>query len=62
LGQVAELEDVVGATQLGEQVGHHHHRPSLAPPGIRVVPEVEVGALVEPLVALIEQQQLRLAD
>jgi hypothetical protein len=61
-GGGAQLDHLIGAVQLGEQVGHDHHGPALVPPAAGALPEVQVGAVVEALIRLVKQQQPGLAD
>ena len=50
---------MVHPIELVEQVGHDNDsRPGIAPP-VDLLPKVHIGPLVETLVGLVEQQQVR---
>ncbi len=44
---LAQFGDPAGPVQSGQQPGHHHDGPAFLPPGIRVTPEIELGAVAE---------------
>jgi hypothetical protein len=43
-------------------VGDDRHGAALGPPGVHVRPEFDVGAHVEPLIGLVEQEDGRVAE
>jgi hypothetical protein len=57
-----QLDHPVGPGELGQHVGHDHDRLALLPPPLAVVPEVHVGAAVEALVRLVEQEHGRVGQ